>query len=113
MNQHFDPKLSRREFVTTLFASGFALATQPVSAETIHTDDAGLTAGVVEVPAADRIIPAYRAMPAKGSNFPVVLVVQEIFACMSTSKTYAAASPSWAIWPSRRNCMCDKAMCRS
>jgi carboxymethylenebutenolidase len=33
----------------------------------------------VKIPVADGEIPAYRAMPAKGGPFPVVLVVQEIF----------------------------------
>ncbi len=74
---------SRREFVVTTLSTGFALAVQPVSAETIHTDDKGLTAGEVKIPVSDGTIPAYRAMPedqgAKGSGFPVVLVVQEIF----------------------------------
>ena len=37
------------------------------------------TAGEVHVPVADGEIPAYRAMPATGKQFPVVLVVQEIF----------------------------------
>lgn len=73
------PHLTRREFVTTLLASGFALATQPVSASTIHTDATGLTAGTVQIPTADRPIPAYRAMPAKAGVYPMVLVVQEIF----------------------------------
>lgn len=73
------PHLTRREFVTTLLASGFALATQPVSANTIHTDDVGLTAGTVQIPTADRSIPAYRAMPAKAGAYPVILVIQEIF----------------------------------
>jgi len=71
--------LTRREFVTTLLATGFALATQPVSASTIHTDSTGLTAGTVQIPTADRNIPAYRAMPAKAGVYPVILVVQEIF----------------------------------
>jgi carboxymethylenebutenolidase len=73
------PPLTRREFVATLLATGFALATQPVAASTIHTDTTGLTAGTVQIPTADRQIPAYRAMPSKGSAFPVILVVQEIF----------------------------------
>lgn len=73
------PHLTRREFVTTLLATGFALATQPVSASTIHTDDVGLTAGTVQIPTADRSIPAYRAMPAKAGTYPVILVIQEIF----------------------------------
>jgi len=70
---------TRREFVVTTLATGFALATQPVSAQTITTDTAGLTAGEVKIPVSDGQIPAYRAMPDKGSSFPVVLVVQEIF----------------------------------
>ena len=71
--------LSRRDFVVTSLAGGFALAVQPVSADTITTDTQGLTAGEVQVPVADGQIPAYRAMPAQGGPFPTVLVVQEIF----------------------------------
>ncbi|MDE2505964.1 MAG: dienelactone hydrolase family protein [Planctomycetota bacterium] len=70
---------SRREFAVTTLAAGFALAVQPVSAETITTDTQGLTAGEVKIPVADGEIPAYRAMPDKGGPFPVTLVVQEIF----------------------------------
>ena len=73
-------EMSRRQAVLTTLATGFALATQPVSAETtITTDTSGLVAGEVQIPASDREIPAYRAMPATGGPFPVVLVVQEIF----------------------------------
>jgi carboxymethylenebutenolidase len=70
---------SRRGFVMTSLATGFALAAQPVSADAIHTDAAGLDAGEVKVPVKDGSIPAYRAMPDKGGPFPTVLVVQEIF----------------------------------
>ena len=70
---------TRRQFVVTTLATGFALATQPVSAQTITTDTTGLVAGEVKIPVTDGQIPAYRAMPEKGSSFPVVLVVQEIF----------------------------------
>ena len=69
----------RRGFVVTSLAAGFALAVQPVTAQTITTDANGLTAGEVKVPAAGGDMPAYRAMPASGSNFPIVLVVHEIF----------------------------------
>ncbi len=72
-------ELSRREFVMTSLAAGFALSVQPVSAQTITTDTSGLVAGEVKVPVSDGEIPAYRAMPAKGTSFPTVLVVQEIF----------------------------------
>jgi carboxymethylenebutenolidase len=78
---NFRPKtdFTRREFVVTTLAGGFALAVQPVSAQTITTDANGLVAGEVKIPVSGGEIPAYRAMPAKGKSFPVVLVVQEIF----------------------------------
>jgi carboxymethylenebutenolidase len=71
--------LTRREFAVTTLAAGFALSVQPVSAQTITTDTSGLEAGEVKVPVTGGEIPAYRAMPATGGPFPVVLVVQEIF----------------------------------
>ncbi|HLE04700.1 MAG TPA: dienelactone hydrolase family protein [Anaerolineales bacterium] len=74
-----EAQVTRRQFVVTTLAAGFALAVQPVSAETITTDTKGLIAGEVEIPTTDGQIPAYRAMPATGKSFPVVLVVQEIF----------------------------------
>jgi carboxymethylenebutenolidase len=72
--------LTRREMMVTTLAVGFAAAALPVSADTvITTRPDGLTAGEVKIPVADGEIPAYRAMPAQGGAFPVVLVVQEIF----------------------------------
>ncbi|MCW6507869.1 dienelactone hydrolase family protein [Lichenifustis flavocetrariae] len=69
----------RRAFLKTSLGTGFALAVQPVSAQTITTPPAGLTAGEVKLPSLGVEIPAYRAMPAAGGPFPVMLVVQEIF----------------------------------
>jgi carboxymethylenebutenolidase len=70
---------NRRTHMTKL-AMGFAAAVLPIGAQTITTDANGLTAGEIQIPAADGInIPGYRACPARGSNFPIVLVVQEIF----------------------------------
>lgn len=70
---------TRREIMMTSLAAGFALAVQPVSAQTITTDSTGLKAGEVRIAVADGEIPGYRAMPAQGRDFPIVLVVQEIF----------------------------------
>ena len=71
---------TRRKFiVVTTLAAGFALAVHPIFAQVITTDTKGLVAGEVKIPVKDGEIPAYRAMPATGKNFPVVLVVQEIF----------------------------------
>lgn len=76
-------EVTRREFVATTMkttlAAGFALAVQPVSAQTIHTDTHGRTAGEVQIPTADGAIPGYQAMPSSGRKFPVILVMQEIF----------------------------------
>ncbi len=82
---------------------GFAAAVLPVSATTITTDSAGLIAGEVEIPAGDIGVPGYRAMPAHGTAFPTVLVVQEIFGvhehikdvCRRLAKSgYLAIAPS-------------------
>jgi carboxymethylenebutenolidase len=74
------PNLTRREFIAvSTLTAGFAVAVQPISAKVIKTDTKGLIAGVVKIPVKDGMIPAYRASPAQGNNFPVILVVQEIF----------------------------------
>ncbi len=71
---------TRRKFIiVSTLAAGFALAVQPISAQVITTDTQGLVAGEVKIPSSDGEIPACRAMPATGENFPVVLVVHEIF----------------------------------
>lgn len=72
--------VDRRQMLTASLAAGFAVATQPVSAQSvIHTPSEGLETGPVNIPTADREIPAYRAMPSASGTFPVIIVVQEIF----------------------------------
>ena len=72
--------ITRRQFIATAaFASGFALAVQPIASSAIMTSADGLVAGTVKIPAKDGEVTAYRAMPATGSNFPIVLVVHENF----------------------------------
>jgi carboxymethylenebutenolidase len=80
MRDPFQPRLSRdltrREFVVGSLAVGFAAAVRPVAAETVvATDTSGLEAGEVKI----GDMPGYRAMPAKATKRPTVLVVQEIF----------------------------------
>jgi carboxymethylenebutenolidase len=70
---------TRRQMLVTSLATGFAVAVQPVAADTITTSSDGLVAGEVKIPVKDGEIPGYRAMPGKGKDFPIVLVVQEIF----------------------------------
>lgn len=70
------PGLDRRAFVVTALGAGFALAAQPIMAQTaIRTDTIGLEAGEVGIGS----LPAYRAMPAGGKALATVLVVSEIF----------------------------------
>jgi len=71
--------LPRRGFVMTSLISGFTLATQRVEAQAIRTDTTGVEAGDAEIPVSDGKLPAYYARPAKGTNFPVILVNEEIF----------------------------------
>ena len=66
-------------FAVTSLGGGFAHAVLPVNAQVVTTPDEGLVAGEVKVKAQGGDLPAYRAMPAAGSKFPVILVVQEIF----------------------------------
>ncbi len=73
-------EITRRKFIATAtLATGFAIAVQPISAKVITTDAKGLVAGEVKIPVKDGEIPAYRAMPSTGKDFPIVLVIQEIF----------------------------------
>jgi carboxymethylenebutenolidase len=79
----FDDSVSRRKalFGTAALGSTFALAVQPVQAQSmIVTPADGLTAGVVKVKTKDgKEMEAYRAMPATGTGFGTILVVQEIW----------------------------------
>ena len=73
-------ELNRRHMmVSGLAAAGFALAVQPIGAAPINTDASGIDAGDVKIKVGEETLPGFRAMPAKGGPFPVVLVVQEIF----------------------------------
>jgi carboxymethylenebutenolidase len=74
-----DRSVGRRTFVVTSLCAGFAAAVMPVSAQTITTPAEGLVAGEVKVKTNDGDMVAYRAMPAAGGNFPVVLVVSEVW----------------------------------
>jgi carboxymethylenebutenolidase len=74
--QSFD----RRSFLVTSLGVGFAVATQPVIAQTaIRTDEIGLLTGEIKVPVKDGELVAYRAAPGGLNQPPVVLVVSEIF----------------------------------
>jgi len=75
-----DWPLSRRGFVMTSLATGFAAAAGPVAAQTvISTDMQGIVANQIWIPATGGLMPTYVAMPDKGGPFPVLLLVMEVF----------------------------------
>jgi carboxymethylenebutenolidase len=73
--------VSRRGFVAaTTVGAGFALAVQPISAQTVvTTDTTGLTVGDIQIPTPNGPIYGYFAHPAAGTKFPTVLVIHEVW----------------------------------
>jgi carboxymethylenebutenolidase len=78
-NSDLTPDVSRRGFLATSLAVGFASAANPVLAQAVSTSAEGLITGEVAVPVAGGLMPAYQAYPATGGPFPTVVVIQEIF----------------------------------
>lgn len=72
-----DLNLSRRG-LTLALTGGYALAAWSAQADPVKTDGAGLIQSMVDLPAADRKIPAFIARPLRGRH-PVVVLVSEIF----------------------------------
>jgi carboxymethylenebutenolidase len=73
-----DLDLSRRRLALAL-AGGYAVAAFDANAEPIHTDEQGILTATVDIPTADRKIPAYLARPAAKGRHPVIFVNTEIF----------------------------------
>ncbi len=73
--------LTRRQVLAAGGATfaGYALAADTVLAQVVKTDTDGLVAGDAQVKIGDYNMPVYQARPASGSNFPVVLVISEIW----------------------------------
>lgn len=72
--------VSRRDFLAAAIATGFAMAVRPVTAGTVVlTDTSGIVADAVRIPAEGAMLPAYMAHPEQGGQWPLILVVQEIF----------------------------------
>jgi carboxymethylenebutenolidase len=70
----------RRDFIWTALGASAALAVSaPSSAQQMTTDTNGLDAADVMIPVKDGQLRGYRAMPAAGGPFPVVLVAAEVF----------------------------------
>lgn len=75
-----EKSFDRRDFIWSALGASAALAVSaPANAQQITTDLEGLDAADVMIPTPTGDLRGYRAMPAKGGPFPVVLVAAEIF----------------------------------
>jgi carboxymethylenebutenolidase len=83
--QHFDSlypkqKFSRRGFIASSIAAGFAVSAGPLMAQTaIKTPADGLEVGDAVLPVAGGNLPVYFAAPKKTGKYPVVIVIPEIW----------------------------------
>ena len=83
--QHFDGlypevKFSRRGFLASSAATGFALAAGPVVAQTaIKTPADALEVGSAQIPVTGGSLPVYFAAPKKAGRYATVIVNPEIF----------------------------------
>jgi carboxymethylenebutenolidase len=73
--------LTRRHFlkVSAVAAAGYAMAAEPILAQAIRTDTAGLVARDASIKSGNDMIPAYEARPDKPGRYPVVVVISEIW----------------------------------
>jgi len=71
---------TRRGFIASSLASGFALAAGPIAAQTaIITPADGLDVGAALVPVSGGNLPVYFAAPKKAGKYATVIVVPEVF----------------------------------
>ena len=76
--------MSRRQFLARMTAAGaslagFAIAANPVAGEVITTSTNGLAVVDGKVPSGDFQVPIYAAHPATAGQYPVVLIIPEVF----------------------------------
>ncbi len=71
---------TRRGFIASSLASGFALAAGPVVAQTaIITPPDGLDVGAAQVPVSGGNLPVYFAAPKKAGKHATIIVIPEVF----------------------------------
>jgi len=77
---HPDVRFSRRGFIASGLATGFALSAGPAIAQTaIKTPDTGLETGAAQISVQGGKMPAYFAAPKKAGKRATVIVVPEIW----------------------------------
>src|SRR5712692_6609596 len=73
-------RFTRRGFIASSVATGFALSAGPLMAQqAIKTPADGLEAGDLTIPVSGGNLPAYFAAPRKPGKYPVVIVIPEIW----------------------------------
>jgi carboxymethylenebutenolidase len=73
-------KFSRRGFLASGVATGFAVSAGPLMAQqVIKTSMDGIEGGDIKIPTTGGDMPGYYAAPKKAGKFPVILVVAEIW----------------------------------
>lgn len=73
-------KASTASVTASALGLGFVAASEPVMAQAIKTDFAGIKAGEQDIPVGSFNMPAYISRPEKASGpLPVVIIVSEIF----------------------------------
>jgi carboxymethylenebutenolidase len=84
--KEMDMSTNRRDFMkasavtATGLGVGFVAASQPVLAQAIKTDFAGIKAGELSIPSGNIQMPAYVSRPEKATGpLPIVIVCSEIF----------------------------------
>src|SRR6266480_4908397 len=78
---------TRRGFIASSLATGFALAAGPVAAQTaIITPPDGLDVGAAQVPVSGGNLPVYFAAPKKAGKYATVIVIPEVFGMHDLSK---------------------------
>jgi carboxymethylenebutenolidase len=75
-----DTGVTRRQMLVAggTFA-GYALGVEKVLAQAIKTDTEGLVAGDQQVPVGGVSVPVYEARPATGKDYPILVVISEIW----------------------------------
>lgn len=77
---HPDVRFTRRGFIASSVATGFALSAGPLMAQTaIKTPEDGLEVGSAQIPVQGGNLPAYFAAPKKAGKRATVIVIPEIW----------------------------------
>jgi len=81
---------SRRGFLVSSAATGFALSAGPLMAQqAIKTPSDGLVVADTTIPVAGGQLPIYTAAPKKPGKFPVIIVIPEVFGMHEYQKDIA------------------------